>query len=152
MLVECSARVFQRRSKPRHTQIAIIRRFWRKLSVISLPFEISRRLNGAFSVSYVLYVVHAVSSGETCPNSRKSQSLDDFDENETLFLSRLGYFYVQTIFSLYVTCKTLYTRIPATKQSQIGTNRIHYPILTKMKIYFSPVWDISTFKRSFYST
>ena len=125
MLVECSARGFQRRNKPRYTQIIIICRFWRKLSVISLPFEISRRLNGAFSVSCMLYVVHVVSSGETCPNSRKSQSLDDFDENETLFLSRLGYFYVETIFSLYVTFKALYTRFSSSKQAQIHANRNH---------------------------
>ena len=139
ILVECSARGFQRRNKPRYTQIVIICRLCRKLSVVSLPFDIFRRFNALFTALYLWNAVHAVSSGETCPNSRKSQSLDDFDENETLFLSRLGYFYVETIFSLYVTCKTLYTRIPATKQYQIRTNRIHYPILTKMKIYFSPV-------------
>ena len=43
------ARVFYRRIKPIHTQIAIIRRFWRRLSFISLLFEIIPRLNATFT-------------------------------------------------------------------------------------------------------
>ena len=39
MRAERSARVFRHRNKPRYTQIAIIRRFCRKLSDISLPFR-----------------------------------------------------------------------------------------------------------------
>ena len=59
MRAECSARVLQRRNKLRHTQIAIIRRFCRKLCVISLPLEIFRRWNAIFSPFYMLKVVHA---------------------------------------------------------------------------------------------
>ena len=81
MLVECIARVFQRRNKPRYTQIAIALRFCRKLSVIALPFEIFRRLNAFFTALYVRNVVHAFSSIEVSPDTRKSQSLFDFDEN-----------------------------------------------------------------------
>ena len=48
MRAEHGARDFQRRNKLRHTQIAIIRRFCRKLIDISLPFEIFRSLNARF--------------------------------------------------------------------------------------------------------
>ena len=49
MLMECSARGFQRPNNPRYTQIAFICKFWRKLSVVSLPFQIFRRLNALFT-------------------------------------------------------------------------------------------------------
>ena len=99
MLVECIARVFQRRTKPIYTQIAIICRFWRKWNIISLPFEIFQRPNDLFTVRYMQNVVHAYPSDETSPDTRKSQSFADLDEK---------------------------------------------------KRYFSPVWDISTFKPSFH--
>ena len=96
-----SALVFQRRNKPRHKQIAIIRRFCRKISIVSLPFEIFRRLNAVFTALCVRNVVHAISSVETSSNTWKSQSFADI----------------------------------------VNFNR-----------YFSLVWDISTFKRSFHSS
>ena len=49
MRAERSAHVFQRRNKPRHKQIAIIRRFCPNLCVIPLPIEIFRRLNALFT-------------------------------------------------------------------------------------------------------
>ena len=79
---------------PGHTQIAIIRRFCRKLCVISLPFEIFRRWYALFTPFYMQNVVHAFSSVETNRDTRKSQSYVDFDENWALFLSRLRYFVV----------------------------------------------------------
>ena len=94
--------------------------------------------------------MHAVSSVQTIPDTNKSHSLPDFDENEDLFLSRFRYFNVQTFFLLHVKCKTCYTRFPDSKQAHIHANRNHLPILTKIKRCFSPVWDISTFKRSFH--
>ena len=100
MRAERSARVFRRRNKPRYTQIAIIRRFCRKLSDISLPLEILRRLNARFTALFVQNVVHAFSIVETRPETRKSQSFADFK---------------------------------------------------KIKRYFFPVCDISTFKRYFHS-
>ena len=75
------ARVFQRRNKTGNPQIAIIRRFWRRLSVISIPFVIFRPLNAIFTPFYMQNVVHAFSSVEKSPGTRKSQSLADFDEN-----------------------------------------------------------------------
>ena len=60
MRAERSARVFQRRNNSRHTQIAIIRRFCSKLSSISLPFEIYRRLNDPFTAFYMQNVVQRV--------------------------------------------------------------------------------------------
>ena len=73
MLVECSARGFLLRNNPRYTQIAFIRRFWRKLGVISLPFDIFRRLNALFTALYLWNAVHAVSSVEVSPDTHKSR-------------------------------------------------------------------------------
>ena len=62
MRAERSVRVFQRPYKPRQTQTAIVRRFCRKLCVISLPFQIFSRLNALFSPFYMQNVVHAFSA------------------------------------------------------------------------------------------
>ena len=78
---ERSTRSFQRRNKTGNTQIAIIRRFWRRLSVIFLPFVLFRRLNAIFTALLVQNVVHAPSSVETIPETRKSQLIVDFDED-----------------------------------------------------------------------
>ena len=68
---ERSTSAFQRRNKTGNTQIAIIRRFWRRLSVISLPFLIFRRLNDIFTELWVQNLVHASSSVETSPDASK---------------------------------------------------------------------------------
>ena len=81
MRAERSASVFQRRNKPRHMEIAIIRRFWSKLSSISLSFVIFRRLNAHFSALCVQNVVHLFYSDEAILDTRTSQSFLDFDEN-----------------------------------------------------------------------
>ena len=148
MLVECSARVFQRRNNPRYAQIAFITRFWWKWRFISLPFDIFRRFNALFTALCLWNAAHAVSSVETIPDTHKSHSLADFDENEDLFLSHLIYLDVLTLFSLHYACGMQCMRFPASKQAHIHANRNHLPILTKIKRCFSPVWDISTFKRS----
>ena len=101
MRAERSAHVFQRRNKPRHLQIANIRRFCPNLCVILLPIVIFRRLNALFTALCVQIVVHAISSVETSPDTRKSQSLVDSDNNYALFLSRLRYFDVSTHLSLH---------------------------------------------------
>ena len=87
-------RVFQRLSKPRHTQIAVISRFWRKLNVVSLRFQIFRRLNALFTALCVRNVVHAFSSVETSLDTRKSLSFANFVENQAIFLCRLSEFVV----------------------------------------------------------
>ena len=78
---ERSAYDFHRRNKPRNTQIAIIRRFQRKLGDISFPFVIFRRLNALFTPFYIQNVMHMISSVETSPETQKSQSFVDFDED-----------------------------------------------------------------------
>ena len=78
---ERSAYDFQRRNKPRNTQIAVIHRFWRQLSVISFPFEIFRYLHSLFTPFYMQNVVHMISSAETSPETRKSPSFVDFNDN-----------------------------------------------------------------------
>ena len=92
MHAERSARVFHRRNKPRHTQIAIIRRFRRKLRVISPPLQIFRRLNALFTALCVQNVVRVLYVVETSPDAHKSQEIVDFLENYAIFLSRLRYF------------------------------------------------------------
>ena len=62
MRADRSARDFQRRNKPRHEQIAIIRRFCPNLCVISLPIEIFRRLNALLTALCVQDVVHDYSA------------------------------------------------------------------------------------------
>ena len=51
----------------------------------------SRRLQARFNSFYMRNVVHAVSSVETRPDARKSQSFFDFLQYYVLFLSRLKY-------------------------------------------------------------
>ena len=69
---ECSAYVSQRQNKPRDSQIAFIRRFWRKLSVISFQFKIYRRLNANFTPFYIQNVLNTFSSAESNPETLKS--------------------------------------------------------------------------------
>ena len=80
MRAEHGARDFQRRDEARRTQIAIIRRFCRKLIDISLPFEIFRRLNARFTPFYMQNVVHAFFIVGTNPDTPKSQPFADFVE------------------------------------------------------------------------
>ena len=101
MRAERSAHVLQRRNKPRHMQIAIIRRFCPNLCVIPLPFNIFRRLNALFTALCVQNVVHALSTVETSPDTSKSQSFVDSDNNYALFLSRFRYFDVSAHLSLH---------------------------------------------------
>ena len=78
---ERTARVFQRRNKPRHTQFTIIYRFCPKLTVISPRLRFLRRLHARFSPFYMQYVLHACSTVDTSPETRKLQWFDDFVEN-----------------------------------------------------------------------
>ena len=106
MRAEHSTHVFQRRNKPRHMQIAIIRRYCQNLCVIPLPIEIFRRLNALFTALCMQIEVHALASVETIPETSKSQSFVDSDNNYALFLSRLRYFDVSTHLSLHAERRT----------------------------------------------
>ena len=92
--VERRARVFHSRNKPRHKQIAIIRRFCPNLCVISLPIEIFRRLNALLTAWCMQNAGHAFSIVETSPDTSKSQSFVDFVQIYAIFLSRSRYFVV----------------------------------------------------------
>ena len=91
MRAEHGAGDFALLNMQRNTQIAIIRRFCRKIIDISLPLKIFRRLNAHFVALRVRNVVHAIPSVDTRPDARKSQSFFDFFQNYALFLSRLKY-------------------------------------------------------------
>ena len=73
VLAERSAPFVRRRNKPSHMQIAINRRFCIKLSDISQPYEIFRRLNALCTTLCVPNVVYAFSVVETSPDTRKLQ-------------------------------------------------------------------------------
>ena len=125
-----SAYVFQRQKKPRNSKIPIIRRFWRKLCVISLSFIIFRRLNAHFTPFYMQNAVHTFSSAETSPET----------QNRNRNLEALCTpCYIQNVVHAFCSIES------------IAETRHHSSILTKIMRYCSPVWDISTFKRSFYS-
>ena len=98
---ERSTRVFQRRNKLRHTQIAIIRRFCRLIKRYFPPVWDISKFKRSFSLHY-----------------------------------RRG---------------TWFTRFPASRRDQTHANHNHSSISLKIMRYSFPVWDISTFKRSFHS-
>ena len=82
MRAERSARVFRSRNKPRYTQIAIIRRFCRKLCYTSLPFEIFRRFKRSFHcIMPAERSTRLSSTVEARPDARKLQLFVDFVEN-----------------------------------------------------------------------
>jgi hypothetical protein len=54
--------------------------FGEKLSVIAMPLEIFRRLNGQITASYAQNTVHAVSTVETSPTTRKTRLYVVFNE------------------------------------------------------------------------
>jgi hypothetical protein len=84
------------RNKPNNSQNSIIRRLRRKMSVISIPIEIFRRISAQITPSYGQHIVHAVLSVETNPTPRKTRSFVDFVEEWPWLLSRLRYFDVYT--------------------------------------------------------
>ena len=124
MRAEHGARDFELRNMQRNTQIAIIRRFCRKIIDISLPLKTFSRLNALFIALCVRNVVHAISSVGTRPDARKSQSFFDFFQNYALFLSRLRYsrrlytrftsFYMQNVVYAFSSVE----RRPNTRKSQ----------------------------------
>ena len=74
MRAERSARVFQRRNKPRHKQSAIIRRFSPNLCVISLSIETFRRLNALLTALCVQNVVHDCSAASKQAQSQANRN------------------------------------------------------------------------------
>jgi hypothetical protein len=77
---EHTARCTKHRNKPNNLPNAIIRRFERKMSVISIPLEIFRRINVRISAFYLQNIVHALLSVVTNPTTRTTRSFVDFDE------------------------------------------------------------------------
>ena len=62
-----------------------------KIKRYFLPFEIFRRLNALFTALCVQNVVRVLYVVETSPDSGKTLSFVDFDENYAIFLSRSRY-------------------------------------------------------------
>jgi hypothetical protein len=58
-------------NKPDNSQNATIHRFWRKMYVIALSFEIFRRINNQVTAFDAQNIVHDVLSLETSPTTRK---------------------------------------------------------------------------------
>ena len=139
MLAESSARVFRRRNKPRYTQTVTIRRFCRKLSDMSLPFEIFRRLNALSTVLCLQKVVHAFSVVETSPDTettiirRFCRKLSDISLPFEIF-RRLS-----VLFTALCVQNVVHASRPTSKQAEIHANCNNSSILKKIKRYFSPV-------------
>ena len=54
--------------------------------MLFIPLKIIRRLTAPFTPFYMQNVMHAFSSVETSPDTRKTQSFADIDENQMLFI------------------------------------------------------------------
>ena len=70
---ERSAHVFQRRNKARNYKIAIIRRFCRKLRVISIPFKIFQHFKTLLTPLYLHNVAYTFSTVKTSPETVEPQ-------------------------------------------------------------------------------
>ena len=88
VVFDCSAASKQAQTQANRNHSSILSKFMRYFS----PIEIFRRLNALFTALCVQIVVHAISGVETSPDTRKSQSFVDSDNNYALFLSRLRHF------------------------------------------------------------
>ena len=149
MRADRSARAFQRRNEPRHTKIAIIHRFWRQLCVMSLPFEIFRRLNALFTTLCVENVAFDCSAAS-------KQSHTQANRNHSSILSKLMRYFspieifrrLNALFTALCVQDVVHDYSATSKQAHTNANRNRSSILTIIMRYFSPVWDISTFQRT----
>ena len=149
MSAERSAPFVRRRNKPSHTQIEIIRRFCRKLSDISLQFEIFRRLNALCTALCVQNLVDA------CPPTSKQAQIHANCNNLSILSKIKSYFSRVSDISTFKRsfhCIMLAQRsAPFVRRrnkpshTQIAINR---RFCTKLSDNFSPIRDISTFKRT----
>jgi hypothetical protein len=118
-------------------------------TVISFLTEIFRRLNAHFTPFYTQNVVHAALCVETNPAARKTQSFVAFDENSVIS------FLIEIFRRLNAHFISFYSQNAVHNTLCVGTS----PVARKTQsfvdfvenCYFVPDWDISTFKRSFYS-
>ena len=127
-------------------------RFYRKLIVISLLFEIFRRLNAHFSPFYTPIAVDAVFHLGDKPCGAKFASIYSI-------LSKITR-YFGTFWDFLTFKRTFYSILYADRNGsgfQLG-NRPRcakfvniYSIIPIITRYFFTFWDISTLKRTFYS-
>jgi hypothetical protein len=82
---EHSAHRSMLRKKPKTSQNAILLRYFRKMTVTSIPIEIFRRVSGQLTASYGQNIVHTVVCFATSPTTRKTQSFYDIVENDRTF-------------------------------------------------------------------
>jgi hypothetical protein len=106
LLAKHKARCIKHRNKPHNAPNAIIYRFRRKMTVISFPGEIFRRLNAPMTVFYPQNIMHAVWIVATGPTTRQTLSFVAFNEKRPQFSSRWRYFYVFMPKLLYFTRRT----------------------------------------------
>ena len=138
----------ERRTAARKSQL--FTRFWRNLSVISLLLKEFRRLNAIFIAFYTPNVVHGVFSFEISTAARKSQTCTRFWRSQSVISLLLEIF--RRSIAIYI---AFYTPIVVHAFPSVEMNRLHrkcqsFIELSKIMSYFSSVWDISTFKRSFH--
>ena len=142
--------VLQRRKKPTHKQIAIIRRFCSNLCVISLPIEIFRRLNALFTtlcVQNVVFDCSAVSKqAHTQENSNHSSILSKFMRyfSPIEIFRRLNDLFTALCVQIVVHAISGVETSPDTSKSQSFVDFVQIYAL------FLSNRDISSFKRSFH--
>ena len=151
MRAERCTLVFELRNHPRYTQIKINTRFCRNLCFISLPFEIFTTFTRSF-----LCILHAERTARVFHRRYRLRHTQitiiyPFCPKLTVISHRLRYLNVYMLDSLHFPCSTYCTRFPPSIQAQKLANCNDSTILSKIKLYFHPVCDISTFKRSFHS-
>ena len=126
-------------------------RFWRKLCVISVLWEIFRRLNAISIAFYTPNATHAVVSVETSPTVRKMRPCTRFWGQTVRYIGPAGDIstfkrYFHRI--LHAECYT--RRFQRRDKPNCAQNATIYSILTKTVRYIQPNGDISTFKRYFH--
>ena len=146
MRAERSARVFQRRNKPRHTKIAIIHRFWRQLCVISLRCKIFRRFSAVFTAFCVQDVVLNYSA-----TSKQDHTHANRNRSSILTIIMRYFSPVWDISTFQRTSHCMQNAGHAfsiDEKALTHANSNRSTILTIIMRYFSPVWVISTFQRT----
>jgi hypothetical protein len=122
--MEYGARLIHRPHKFSSAQIAIFWRLWRKQAVISLLFEMFRRLHATFTPYYTSKVAHACSSVETNQVLCQMQSFKDFTWDLPLFLSRWRYFAFWRLLLLHIIRRML-SRPALRKSRNVKTKLEH---------------------------
>ena len=115
-------------------------RSWRKLRVVSLLFEIFRRLNAISIAFHTPNATHAVFSSKQAQQFAKCDHLLDFDKNCALFRYCWRYFSVWTLFPLHFARRMLRTPFLASSQAQLCEKCDHILDLEENWALFRYCW------------